>query len=73
MSFGGGALVFYVHPRKKHSRIRVAFRSWQYVGVQKSAKLKKGYVFGHFDKFWKGNGGQNKQISCKNTCLGSGF
>ena len=43
-------------------------------GVQKHAKLgKKGCVFGHLDKFWKGHDGQIKKNACKNAYLGSIF
>ena len=31
---------------------------------------KKGYVFGHIDKFWKGRDGQIKKNACKNAYLG---
>ena len=34
---------------------------------------KKGCVFGHIDKFWKGHDGQIKKNACKNTYLGSIF
>ena len=34
---------------------------------------KKGYVFGHFDKFWKGHDTQIKKNTCKNAYLGSIF
>ena len=30
---------------------------------------KRGCVFGHIDKFWKGHGGQIKKNACKNTYL----
>ena len=43
------------------------------LGVQKRAKLGKGCVFGHIDKFWKGHGGQIKKNACKNAYLGSIF
>ena len=44
------------------------------LGVQKCAKLKKkGCVFGHIDKFWKGHDGQIKKNACKNAYLGSIF
>ena len=42
--------------------------------MQKRAKLeKKGCVFGHTDKSWKGHDGQIKKNTCKNTYLGSIF
>ena len=31
---------------------------------------KKGCVFGHIDKFWKGHDGQIKKNTCRNTYLG---
>ena len=31
---------------------------------------KKGCVFGHIDKFWKGHDGQIKKNACKNVYLG---
>ena len=34
-------------------------------------KWKKGCVFGHVDKFWKGHDGQIKENACKNAYLGS--
>ena len=40
----------------------------------KTCKIgKKGCVFGHIDKFWKGHDRQIKQNACKNTYLGSIF
>ena len=38
--------------------------------MQKHAKLEKGCVFGHINKFWKGHDGQIKRNACKNTYLG---
>ena len=34
---------------------------------------KKGYVFGHTDKFWKGHDAQIKKNACKNLYLGYFF
>ena len=34
---------------------------------------KKGCVFGHSDKFWKGHDGEIKKNACKNVYLGSIF
>ena len=34
---------------------------------------KKGYVFGHIDKFWKGHDKHIKKNACKNVHLGSIF
>ena len=34
---------------------------------------KKGCVFGHIDKFWKGHDGQIQKNTCKNAYLGSIF
>ena len=34
---------------------------------------KKGYVFGHFDKFWNGHDAQIKKNASKNAYLGSIF
>ena len=34
---------------------------------------KKGCVFGHIDKFWKGHDGQIKKNACKNAYFGSIF
>ena len=40
----------------------------------KTCKIgKKGCVFGHIYKFWKGHDGQTKQNACKNAYLGSIF
>ena len=39
----------------------------------RGAKLKKGCVFGHSDKFWKEHDKQFKENACKNTYLGSTF
>ena len=40
----------------------------------KTCKLeKKGYVFGHIDKFWKGSDAQIKKKACENAYLGSIF
>ena len=40
----------------------------------KTCKIgKKGCVFGHIDKFWKGHDGQIKKNVCKNAYLGSIF
>ena len=40
----------------------------------KTCKIgKKGCVFGHTDKFWKGHDGQMKKNTCKNTYLGVYF
>ena len=40
----------------------------------KTCKIgKKGCVFGHIDKFWKGHNEQNKKNACKNAYLGSIF
>ena len=42
--------------------------------VQKRAQFeKKGCVFGHIDKFWKGHDGQIEKNTCKNAYLGSIF
>ena len=44
------------------------------LGVQKTCKnWKKGYVFGHIDKFWNGHDAQLKKNACKNAYLGSIF
>ena len=44
------------------------------LGVKKRAKLgKKGCIFGHIDKFWKGHDRQIKKNACKNVYLGSIF
>ena len=34
---------------------------------------KKGYIFGHIDKFWNGHDAQIKKNACKNANLGSNF
>ena len=70
-----GALVFEVgyHPRKKKKIhvLRVVFQdNTMYVrtsfrGAKTSPIGKKG-VFGHIDKFGKGNDGQIKKNTCKN-------
>ena len=40
----------------------------------KTCKIgKKGFVFGHIDKFWKGHDRQIKKNACKNAYLGSIF
>ena len=44
-----------------------------HLGVQKRAKLEKGCVLGHIDKFWKGHDGQIKKNAFKDTYLGSIF
>ena len=44
-----------------------------HLGVQKCAKLEKRCVFGHNDKFWKGQTRQIKKNACKNAYLGSIF
>ena len=82
---GGGPLVFEVgyHPREKKKknthviigsffRPRLCMRVHR-LGVQKCAKLGKGCVFGHSDKFWKGHDGQINKDACTNACLGSTF
>ena len=43
------------------------------LGVQKHAKLEKGSVSGHIDKFWKRHDGQIEKNTCKNAYLGSIF
>ena len=47
---------------------RASFR-----GAQTCKIEKKGYVFGHIDKFWKGHDSQIKKKACKNAYLGSTF
>ena len=48
--------------------VRTSFRG------SKTCKIgKKGYVFGHIDKFWKGHDAQIKKTACKNAYLGSIF
>ena len=78
---GGGALVSEVgyHPRKKIHVIRVVFQD-QAMYARTSCKGantcrigKKGYVFGHIDKFWKGHDIQIEKNACKNAYLGSIF
>ena len=73
-------LVFKVgyQPSKKITLSGLFFRTRQCtrvhcLGVQKRAKLKKGCVFCHIDKFWKGHDGQIKKNTCKNPYLGSIF
>ena len=39
----------------------------------KTCKIGKKGVFGHIDKFWKGQDGQIKKNACKNAYLGSIF
>ena len=75
---GGWALVFEVgyHPHKKIQVhvIRVVFqdqamyaRTCSSFRGAKTCKIgKKGCVFGHIDKFWKGCDGQIKKNTCKN-------
>ena len=65
LSFATGRLlVFEVahHPRKKFHVIRVVFQD-QARTLFKSAKTykigKKGFVFSHIDKFWKGHNWTN--------------
>ena len=41
--------------------------------MQKRAKLEKGYVFGHIDKFLNGHDAQIKKNASKNAYLGSIF
>ena len=41
------------------------------LGVQKRAKLEKGCVLCHIDKFWKGYDRQIEKNACKNVYLGS--
>ena len=72
---GGGALVFEVgyHPRKKNHVIRVVFQDQvMYARTlfrgAKHAKLeKKGYAFGHIDKFWKRHDAQIKKKKKKKS------
>ena len=76
-----GPLVFEVgyHPRKKIHVIRVVFQdlamyartSFRGAKTWKIGK-KKGWVFGHIDKFWKGHDGQIKKKNAKKY-LGSIF
>ena len=76
-----GPLVFEVgyHPRKKIHVIRVVFQDkamyarTSFRGAKTCKIGKKGCVFGHIDKFWKGHDGQIKKNTCKNTYLGSIF
>ena len=78
---GGGTLVFEVGypPRKKIHLIRVVFQDKAmyartlFRGVKTCKIGKKGCVFGHIDKFWKGHNGQIKKNACKNMYLGSIF
>ena len=42
-------------------------------GYKNVQNWKKGYVFGHIDKFRKGHDGQIKKNTCKNEYLGSIF
>ena len=66
---GGGALVFEVgyHPRKTIHLIRVVFQDQamyartSFRGAKTCKIGKKGYVFGHIDKFWKENDAQIKR------------
>ena len=77
----GGPLVFEVgyHPRKKIHVIRVVFQDkamyarTSFRGAKTCKIGKKGCVFSHIDKFWKGHDGQIKKNTCKNTYLGSIF
>ena len=74
-----GPLVFEVgyHPRKKIHIIRVVFQDQamytrtSFRGAKTCKIGKKGCVFGHVDKFWKGHDGQIKKNACKNVYLGS--
>ena len=65
--------------RPKIHEIRVVFQDQAlYVRTSfrgaKTCKIgKKGCVFGHIDKFWKGHDGQIKINACKNAYLGSVF
>ena len=47
---------------------RTSFR-----GAKMCKIRKKGCVFGHIDKFWKGHDRQIKKNACKNAYLGSIF
>ena len=75
----GGPLVFEVeyHPRKKIHVIRVIFQdqamyaSTSFRGAKTCKIGKKGHVFGHFNKFWKGHDAQIKKNACTNAYLGS--
>ena len=77
----GGALVFEVgyQPRKRINIIRVVFQDQamyahtSFRGAKTCKFGKKGYVFGHTDKFWKGHDTQIKKNACKNAYLGSIF
>ena len=62
--------------RPKIHIIRVVFQGQvMYVRTSfRGAKTwKKGCVFDHIDKFWKGHDRQIKKYACKNTYLGSIF
>ena len=65
--------------RPKIHVIRVVFsgpgtvRAYIVKGCKNVQNWKKGCVFGHTDKFWKGHDGQIKKNACKNAYLGSIF
>ena len=44
---------------------RTSFR-----GAKNVQNWKKGYVFGHIDKFWNGHDAQIEKNACKNAYLG---
>ena len=81
LSPGGGTLECQggYQARPKIHVIRVVFQSQAlYVRTSfrgaKTCKIgKKGYVFGHIDKFWKEHDGQIKKNACQNAYLGSFF
>ena len=80
-TWGGGALVFEVgyHTCKKIHVIRVVFQDQamyartSFWGAKMCKIGKKGCVFSHIDKFWKGHDGQINKNTCKNAYVGSIF
>ena len=77
----GGPLVSEVgyHPRKKNHVIRVVFQDkamyarTSFRGAKTCKIGKKGYVFGHIDKFLNEHDAQIKKNTSKNAYLGSIF
>ena len=53
--------------------IRVVFQDQamyartSFIGCKNVQNWKKGCVFGHIDKFWKGHDGKIKKNACKNS------
>ena len=68
-----------VSARPKIHVIRVVFQDQalyartSFRGAKACKIGKKGCVFGHIDKLWKGHDGQIKKNACKNAYLGSIF